>query len=297
MPEIPEIEGVLAFLRPRIVGQRVADIQVAAISAIKTADPPIFAVRGTTVVDLQRRGKFLVIDLVDGDGQPLHLATHLSRAGWLKWLDSPALRPVALGRGPLAARLTFVSDDGEISGGFDLTEAGTQKRLAIYLVRDLVDVPGIARLGPDPMDPQFTRESFEAVLAAAGKRHLKTLLRDQSMLAGVGNAYSDELLHAAKLSPATAADSLTRAERTTLYDAMIEVLTAAIETARRLPPAQLKDGKRSGMRVHGRGGKPCPVCGDTIRSVSTADTEWQYCPTCQTGGTPLADRRLSRLLK
>ncbi len=297
MPEIPEIEGLLAFLAPRIVGQRVADIQVAAISAVKTADPPIFALRGCEVIGLQRHGKFVVIDVVDEDGQPLHLATHLSRAGWLRWLDAPSLRPLKLGRGPLAARLTFVSGDGEISGGFDLTEAGTQKRLAIYLVRDVADVPGIARLGPDPTDPEFTRESFDAVLDAAGKRHLKTLLRDQSVLAGVGNAYSDEILHAAKLSPAAAADSLTDDTRSVLYDAMTEVLTTAVESARQLPPAELKDGKRSGMRVHGRGGQPCPVCGDTIRSVSTADTDWQYCPTCQTGGTPLADRRLSRLLK
>lgn len=297
MPEIPEIEGLLAFLAPRIVGQRVADIQVAAISAVKTADPPIFALRGCEVLGLQRHGKFVVIDVVDEDGQPLHLATHLSRAGWLRWLDAPSLRPIKLGRGPLAVRLTFVSGDGEISGGFDLTEAGTQKRLAIYLVRDIADVPGIARLGPDPTDPEFTRESFDAVLDAAGKRHLKTLLRDQSVLAGVGNAYSDEILHAAKLSPAAAADSLTDDTRSVLYDAMTEVLTTAVASARQLPPAELKDGKRSGMRVHGRGGKPCPVCGDTIRSVSTADTDWQYCPTCQTGGTPLADRRLSRLLK
>ena len=127
-----------------------------------------------------------MIDVVDDDGQPLHLATHLSRAGWLKWLDAPSLRPVKMGRGPLAARLTFVSTEGEICGGFDLTEAGTQKRLAIYLVRDLADVPGIARLGPDPTDASFTRDAFDQVLATAGKRHLKTLLRDQSVLAGVG---------------------------------------------------------------------------------------------------------------
>lgn len=297
MPEIPEIEGLLAFLEPRIVGTRVADVQVAAISAIKTADPPIFALRGMTVTGLQRRGKFVVLDLVDDDGQILFLAVHLSRAGWLKWIEAPSLRPVKLGRGPLAARLTFVTDEGEVAGGFDLTEAGTQKRLAIHVVRDLADVPGIARLGPDPTDPDFTRESFDGVLDAAGKRHLKTLLRDQSVLAGVGNAYSDEILHTAKLSPAAATDSLDEEQRTALYDALESVLATAITSARELPPAQLKDGKRSGMRVHGRGGQPCPVCGDTIRSVSSADSEWQYCPTCQTGGKPLADRRLSRLLK
>lgn len=297
MPEIPEIEGLLAYLRSRIIGAHVADVQVAAISAIKTADPPIFALRGMTVTDVQRRGKFLVIELVDEDGQILFLAVHLSRAGWLKWIDAPSLRPVKLGRGPLAARFTFVSPDGEVIGGFDLTEAGTQKRLAIHAVRDLTDVPGIARLGPDPTDPAFTRQSFDAVLDAAGKRHLKTLLRDQSVLAGVGNAYSDEILHAARVSPAAAADSLDPDQRTALYEALESVLAGAITAARELPPAELKDGKRSGMRVHGRGGQACPECGDTIRSVSSADSEWQYCPTCQTGGKPLADRRLSRLLK
>lgn len=297
MPEIPEIEGLLAYLEPRVVGQRVADVQVAAISAIKTADPPVFGLRGDLVVGLQRRGKFLVFELVDDDAQPLYLATHLSRAGWLKWIDAPSLRPVKMGRGPLAVRITFVSPDGEVSGGFDLTEAGTQKRLAVYVVRDLGDVPGIARLGPDPTDVSFDRASFDRVLAAAGKRHLKTLLRDQSALAGVGNAYSDEILHTARLSPTAPADSLDDAQRDALFSALADVLAQAIAAARMLPPAELKDGKRSGMRVHGRGGQLCPVCSDTIRSVSSADSEWQYCPTCQTGGRPLADRRLSRLLK
>lgn len=297
MPEIPEVEGLVAFLGPLVTGQRLADIQVAAISAIKTADPPITAVRGDTVTGVRRRGKFLIWDLVADDGSVGVLAVHLSRAGWVKWLDSPATTPIRMGKGPLAARLTFVSDAGEVVGGLDLTEAGTQKRLAIYLVGADDDVPGIARLGPDPTEPAFDQASFDALLAGAGKRHLKTLLRDQSVLAGVGNAYSDEILHAARLSPAAPADSLTPQQRDELYEALRDTLAQAITAARQLPPAKLKDGKRSGMAVHGRGGQKCPVCGDTIRTVSSADSEWQYCPTCQTGGKPLADRRLSRLLK
>ena len=297
MPEIPEIEGLIAHLRPRIVDTRVADVQVGAISAIKTADPSVLSLPGCTVTGVTRAGKFLVIELADPDGQPLVLATHLSRAGWLRWLDAPSLKPVKLGRGPLAARFTFVDEGGEIVGGFDLTEAGTQKRLAIYLVHDPADVPGIARLGPDPTAPDFDATSFDGVLDGAGKRHLKTLLRDQSALAGVGNAYSDEILHAARLSPAAAADSLTPDQREQLYAALRSVLDDAIAAAVQLPPAQLKDGKRTGLRIHGHGGEKCPVCGDTIRTVSSADSDWQYCPTCQTGGTPLADRRLSRLLK
>ena len=297
MPEIPEVEGLVAFLAPRVTGRRIADLQVAAISAIKTADPPLTAVRGDTVAGVRRRGKFLIWDLVTDAGEPLVLAVHLSRAGWVKWLESPGTTPLRMGKGPLAARLTFVSDHGELVGGLDLTEAGTRKRLALYLVRADREVPGIARLGPEPTDTAFDSDAFDALLDAAGKRHLKTLLRDQSVLAGVGNAYSDEILHAARLSPVAPADSLTSEQRAALYGALQHTLSEAITAARQLPPAKLKDGKRSGLAVHGRGGQPCPVCGDTIRTVSSADSEWQYCATCQTGGTPLADRRLSRLLK
>lgn len=294
MPEIPEIEGLVAFMADRLVGLRVADVQVAAISAIKTADPPITSIRGSRVQGVSRAGKFLLITLT---GDELVLAVHLSRAGWLKWLADPSGRPVRMGRGPLAARFLFVDDDGAITGGFDLTEAGTQKRLAIYLVRDPAAVPGIARLGPDPLDPSFGFAEFAEVLAAGGKRHVKTLLRDQSALAGVGNAYSDEILHTARISPAAPADSLTDEQRHELYAALESVLGAAVADARDRPPEHLKDGKRSTMRVHGRTGQPCPVCGDRIREVASADSSFQYCPTCQNGGRVLADRRLSRLLK
>lgn len=297
MPEIPEIEGLLAYLAPRITGTRISAVQVAAISAIKTADPPITALRGCRVLSLRRFGKFLVFDLVDPDGAPLYVATHLSRAGWLAWSDSPSARPVRMGRGPLAARITFADDDGAPVGQVSLTEAGTQKRLSVYVVRDPTEVPGIARLGPDPLAETFSAGSLDGILSAAGKRHLKTLLRDQSVLAGVGNAYSDEILHAARLSPAAAAESLSDDQRSALYAALESVLTTAVQSARGLPPAQLKDGKRAAMNVHGRTGQPCPVCGDRIREVASADSSFQYCPTCQTGGRPLADRRLSRLLK
>ncbi len=297
MPEIPEIEGLVAFLTPRLVGNRVADVQVAAISAIKTATPPLSAIRDATVVAVGRRGKFLVLEVRPTGDAPLYLAVHLSRAGWVRWLDSPSATPVRMGKGPLAARFTFVSDAGEVIGGCDLTEAGTQKRLALYVVTDPTDVPGIARLGPDPTAADFDRAAFDAIVTDAGKRHLKTLLRDQTVLAGVGNAYSDEILHAARLSPAAAADTLTADQRELLYTALRDVLDSAVTAARELPPAELKDGKRSGMAVHGRGGQPCPTCGSPILTVSGADSEFQYCATCQTGGKPLADRRLSRLLK
>jgi formamidopyrimidine-DNA glycosylase len=157
-------------------------------------------------------------------------------------------------------------------------------------------VPGIARLGPDPLDDALDRDALAALLA--GRRtQIKGVLRDQSIIAGVGNAYSDEILHAAKMSPYALAANLTDAEIDTLYAAMISTLTEAIDTARGKPPADLKDAKRRGMRVHGRRGAACPVCGDEVRSVFFADNSLEYCPTCQTGGKILADRRLSRLLK
>jgi formamidopyrimidine-DNA glycosylase len=178
--------------------------------------------------------------------------------------------------------------------GFDLTEAGTQKRLAVYLVRDPIQVPGIARLGPDPL----TVSADELGELLAGHRsQIKGVLTDQTVLAGIGNAYSDEILHAARLSPFKLAAKLTPAEVSALHDAIRSVLTDAVARSVGQKAATLKGEKRSGLQVHGRTGLPCPVCGDTVREVSFADRSFQYCPTCQTEGRELADRRLSKLLK
>jgi formamidopyrimidine-DNA glycosylase len=219
------------------------------------------------------------------------MVMHLARGGWLRWRDSLPGEPTRPGKGPLAFRVRL--DDGS---GFDLTEAGTRKRLAVHVVRDPQQVPAIASLGPDPLDPAFDREALATILR--GRRtQVKGLLRQQSVLAGVGNAYSDEVLHVARLSPYALAATLTDDEVDRLYAALRGVLTEAVATSWGKPAAELKDAKRSAMRVHGRTGQPCPVCGDTVREVSFADSSLQYCPTCQTGGKPLADRRLSRLLK
>jgi formamidopyrimidine-DNA glycosylase len=221
----------------------------------------------------------------------LHLVTHLARAGWLRWRDSLPAQPPRPGKSPLAFRLRFT--DGT---GFDLTEAGTRKRLAVYLVSDPAEVPGVASLGPDPLAPSFTREVLAGLLA--GRRtQVKGVLRDQKIIAGIGNAYSDEVLHAARMSPFKLASSLTGDEVTGLYEAMITTLNEAVARSAGLAAADLKAEKKAGLRVHGRTGQPCPVCGDTVREVSFADSSLQYCPACQTGGKPLADRRMSRLLK
>ena len=264
-----------------------ARVDVAAISVLKTYDPPLSALGGLTLTGVARHGKFLDLDC---DG--LHLIMHLARAGWLRWSDSLSQTPPRPGKGPLALRVHL--DDGS---GFDLTEAGTRKRLAVYCVRDPAEVPGIARLGPDPLEPDFTVEALGRMLDDAGRAQIKGVLRDQSVIAGIGNAYSDEVLHVAKLSPFKPAVNLDTEERKRLHAAIVDTLTDAIERSRGLAAGDLKAEKKVGLRVHGRAGQPCPVCGDTVREVSFADSALQYCPTCQTGGQVLADRRLSKLLR
>jgi formamidopyrimidine-DNA glycosylase len=259
-----------------------------AVNVLKTYDPPVTALEGRTVSAVGRRGKFLVITAGD-----LHLVVHLARAGWLRWQLRLAAEPPRPGKGPLALRVKLAEP---ATTGFDLTEAGTQKRLAVYCVADPEQVPGIARLGPDPLAADFTQDALVALLHGE-KRQLKGVLRDQSVLAGIGNAYSDEILHAARLSPFKLAAKLTDAELGTLYEAIGSTLRDAVERSRGLAAGELKAEKKTGLRVHGRAGQPCPVCGDTVREVSFADSALQYCPTCQTGGKVLADRRMSRLLK
>jgi formamidopyrimidine-DNA glycosylase len=286
VPELPEVEALVGFLAERAVGRVLARVDVAAISVLKTYDPPVTALAGLEITGTARWGKFLDLDI-----SGLHLVTHLARGGWLRWSDALAPAPPRPGKGPLALRMHL--DDGS---GFDLTEAGTQKRLAVYVVRTPFDVPGIARLGPDPLAPGFDVAAL-ADLLRDSRHQLKKVLRDQSVLAGVGNAYSDEVLHAARMSPYRLAGSLGEEEVATLHAALISVLSDAVERSRGLAAGLLKAEKKTAMRVHGRAGQPCPVCGDTVREVSFADSALQYCPTCQTGGKPLADRRLSRLLK
>jgi formamidopyrimidine-DNA glycosylase len=286
MPELPEVEALRDFLTGHLVGHEITRVLPLAVSVLKTYDPPLTALQGRTVTAVHRHGKFLDLD---ADGP--HLVTHLARAGWLHWRDRLPDTPPRPGKGPLALRVAL-----DTGAGFDLTEAGTQKRLAVYVVRDPQEVPGIARLGPDPLDDGFDEERLAGLLAGE-RRRLKGALRDQGLLAGVGNAYSDEILHAARMSPFKPTASLTPEEVHRLYEALRGTLTEAVERSRGVAAGRLKAEKKSGLRVHGRTGEPCPVCGDTVREVSFSDSSLQYCPTCQTGGKPLADRRMSRLLK
>ena len=290
MPELPEVEALAQDLRGRLADRAIVRVDLAAFSALKTYDPPLSALHGTMVEGVTRHGKFL-----DISASGIHLVMHLSRGGWVRWRDTvPDAPPRPSTKSPLAARV--VLDDGS---GLDITEAGTRKRLALYVVHDPMEVPGVERLGPDPLADEFTIAVLEQILRDAGRSQVKGVLRSQSVVAGIGNAYSDELLHAARMSPYKPAVSVADSpeDLQTLYDAIRTVLREAVERSSGLHASELKSEKKSNLAVHGRTGEACPVCGDTVREVSFADSSLQYCPTCQTGGKPLADRRMSRLLK
>ncbi|MDE3086512.1 MAG: Fpg/Nei family DNA glycosylase [Acidobacteriota bacterium] len=287
MPELPEVEALVAFLDDRCRGAVVGRCELASIAALKTFDPPLEALEGAAVGTWRRHGKYLAMA-----ADELWLVVHLARGGWIGWWDERPRTAVRLGgRGPLALRVSL--EDGR---GFDVTEMGTEKRLALWVVHSPADVEGVAGLGPDPLSASFDRAVIAEVLAGE-KGTLKSALARQSLVAGIGNAYSDEILHAARLSPFKPAGGLSDEELDRLFVAVKEVLGEALARAVGLGAAELKGDKKRAMRVHGRTGRPCPVCGDTVREVSFATKSLQYCPTCQTGGKPLADRRLSRLVK
>ncbi|HZQ84763.1 MAG TPA: DNA-formamidopyrimidine glycosylase family protein [Acidimicrobiales bacterium] len=283
MPELPEVESLALFLAERLEGRTVTRAELGALSALKTYAPPLSALVGGTVKGTGRRGKHLLISIDD-----LVLVMHLARGGWVQWREQLTAARAKPGKGPLALRMGF--DDGS---GFDVTEQGTEKRLALWVVQDPSEIERVAALGPDPLSPGFAL----APLLAGRRAQIKGVLTDQAVIAGIGNAYSDEALHIAKLSPFRMATTLSADEVARLEAAIVSVLSDAVARSAGLPAGGLKTEKKSGMRVHGRTGQPCPECGDTVREVSFATTSLQYCPTCQTGGKPLADRRLSRLLK
>ena len=292
VPELPEVAALALFLRERTVGRVVTGVDVAEISALKTFSPAPAELVGRRVTDVCRHGKWIdVVTAGAQDGEPIHLVVHLARAGWLRWHERVPDTPVRLTRSPLALRVRF--DDGS---GFSLTEAGTRRRLAVHVVTDPRQVPAIATLGVQPLSDAFTVERLGELLAAR-RQQVKGLLRDQGTIAGIGNAYSDEILHAARMSPYKPSDSLSEDELATPYTALRTTLADAVARSTGLAASELKGEKKSNLAVHGQAGKPCPVCGDTVREVSFADSSLQYCPTCQTGGKPLADRRLSKLLK
>ncbi|MCW3159151.1 Fpg/Nei family DNA glycosylase [Micropruina sonneratiae] len=287
MPELPEVEALRSFLTEHLVGQTIARTELLAFSSLKTFQLPLSALHGAEVDQVRRYGKFLAVD-----AGGTWLVFHLARAGWLTWKDAMPAKPARPGRGPLSLRVVLADDSG-----FDLTEMGTQRKLAVYVVDDPGQVPGIGSLGPDPLADEFDSTALAGILTTAGRSQLKGVLRDQRVIAGIGNAYSDEILHAAKLSPFKPANALSADEHERLFRAIKDELGEAIARSVGRAAKELKGEKKIGLRVHGRTGEPCDVCGTPIAEVSFADSSLQYCPTCQTGGKPLADRRLSKLLK
>jgi formamidopyrimidine-DNA glycosylase len=290
VPELPEVEALVRFLDEHTRGLEILSCDLSSIAALKTFDPPLESMVGAHIVGWSRRGKYLCCD-----AEAAWMVLHLARAGWIRWREPtlpprPPSRP-ARGRGPIALSVGL-----EEGFGFDVTEMGSQKRLAIWVVGDPFQVPGVASLGIDPLDPEFTVEHFQEILSGESGT-VKTVLSRQSAIAGIGNAYSDEALHAARLSPFKAAARLGPDDVKRLHDAVVNVLREAAERAAGLGASELKGDKKRSMRVHGRTGEECPVCGDTVREVSFATRSLQYCPTCQTGGKPLADRRMSKLLR
>ncbi|MDQ4500774.1 DNA-formamidopyrimidine glycosylase family protein [Sinomonas sp. ASV322] len=314
MPELPEVTALAAFLDGRLAGATVDRVYVTSIHALKTADPAYTELVGRRVEAVGRRGKYVVLTFApasadsldpahspgspegtsaDDGGGRLLVVVHLALGGWVRVNDKLPDPAPARGKGYTAARFGFVR--GEETTGVDLTEAGTWKRLAVWIVRKLEDVPPIAELGPEPLEDEFTLEKFRSLLNK--RQQIKGLLRNQKIIAGIGNAYSDEILHVAKLSPFAVASALDDEETSRLYAALRETLEGATAEAIGRPPEDLKDEKRASMRVHRRTGEACPVCGDTIREVTFSDSALQYCPTCQTGGKILADRTTSKFLK
>ncbi len=292
MPELPELEGLAAFLDQRTARRELVRLELGSLPALKTVSPPLQDLLGQRVRGWGRRGKFLHLDL-----ERDHLVLHLGRAGWVRWYERLSGTRIRISRGPLALRLGLGGEPGAGEGpGLDVTEAGTERRLAIWAVADPQQVPQLRALGREALDPGLDAAALGALLASA-KGALKSALTDQSLLAGIGNAYSDEILHAARLSPLRPAHALSSAELEAVHGALRAVLGGAVDAARSMPPDRLKEAKAAAMRVHGRSGQTCPDCGDTVRQVAYASRSWQYCPGCQTGGRVLADRRLSRLLR
>ena len=284
MPELPDISAYITALDARIVGQTLSHVRLGSVFLLRSVDPPLSAAEGRTVRELRRVGKRIAIG-VDGE---IWLVLHLMIAGRLHWKPPQA---------KLAGRNALAAFDFQ-NGSLVLTEAGSKRRASLYVVRDPSDVPGGARLGPDPLDPAFTRDTLASLLA--GRRtQIKGVLRDQSIIAGVGNAYSDEILHAAQLSPVTLTHKLKPEEWERLFTATRSTLQLWMDRlgaeAKQAFPEKVT-AFRPEMAVHGRFNLPCPRCGAKVQRIRYADNETNYCPQCQTGGKVLADRSLSRLL-
>lgn len=285
MPELPDIELYCGALRQRVLRRPLVNVRVLSPFLLRTVDPPLEAANGRTVIAVSRLGKRIVLGL-DGD---LHLVIHLMIAGRFRWLASDAKPPGKI------ALAVFDFPDGRLV----LTEAGTKRRAALHFV---AGEAALAAHNPGGLEPLTADVSAFAKALRRENHTLKRALTDPRLFSGIGNAYSDEILHAARLSPVKWTQKLSDDEIAALHAATIRVLsewTAALrqEFAGRFPGAGDITAFRPDFAAHGRYGLPCPVCGTAIQRIRYAENETNYCARCQVGGKVLADRSLSRLLK
>ena len=285
MPELPEVQELANFLDAHTTGRTIRTVDVLLPKAVKTQTPPITALVGAQVTAVTRIAKMLDVAVESPADGILHAVIHFGHDGWALWHDSAPDDLRRAGEATLMARVRL-SGDGSAGPAFDLTDAGQWKALTIHVVRSPADVPAVAKLGPDPTAPDFTEAEFAAILAGRRKQ-VKALMQDQSALAGIGNAYSDEILHAAQISPVVHAAMLSDEQVARLYAETRSVLIGATEGRRGVPPAELRASKIAALRVHRRTGETCWRCGGRIHEYSFSGAAAQYCPTCQTDGALL----------
>ena len=282
MPELPELEALVEALDPLVTRAPVRDVPVAHFAVVKTATPPLDWLAGHSLTGAVRRGKHLLFP-TDED---LVLTVHLMTAGKLAYVEPGAKRP------PGPVLVVRFADDGELV----VSERVTRKSVRVRLLPAAELEEEFARLGPEPLEPSFDEAALEEALARGGQLH--TLLRDQRAILGIGRAYANEILHAARLAPFASADRLSPEERERLLEAIRTTLTDGIERFRPRGPRMIAKGKTPEVYdIHGHAGEACPRCGTTMLNVDFADHQVVYCPSCQTGGQVYADRRRSRLLK
>ncbi|MGN6128122.1 MAG: DNA-formamidopyrimidine glycosylase family protein [Humibacter sp.] len=285
MPESPEVQALVEFVGERVVGDGISGFEILDYPEYKTRAIPPSTIVGQPVTAVRRFGKYVELEVGDR-----HLVISFGRGGWFVWRDDDDAGQAAgddqvpddgaAVEVPAVARLSFA--DGK---GFDVINAGGYRSGGIWIVDAPTEVPGIAKLGPDPSGPSFSRESFDRPIVGRRKQ-LKAILQEQTSFAGIGNAYSDEILFVARLSPVIHASELSTDDLDRLYDAIRTVLRDAIDARRGIPLHELKQAKVDAMMVHGRGGEPCPG-GGTVRDFMFGGTSAQYCPECQTDGAIL----------
>jgi formamidopyrimidine-DNA glycosylase len=279
MPESPEVQALVEQLDEQLAGCPVRSVDLVEFRALKTRGRSLSVVEGRTITGAHRFGKFVDLALDGG-----HLVVSLGRHGWVRWIDEADGRVEASEPDAVAPALASLTVDG---GTLEFTDAGSWVSLGLWVVDRPSEVPGIAKLGPDPLAPGFSRADVDRSVARRRKQ-LKAILQDQQSFAGIGNAYSDEILHRARLSPVVHGDTLTDDELERLFFAMRDELSEAVRARRGVPIDALKQAKTAAMTVHGRGGETCPVCGGTIEDFAFGGTVAQYCPTCQSEGASAA---------